>query len=75
MGVMAIAISMMLYLGNEKLTLIEKELQGIVEDFHVALGCEYKRGVLRYIITLQNCQELINNEMGMVEILSSSVKS
>jgi hypothetical protein len=34
-----------------------------------------KGGVLRYIITLKNCQELINNEMGMVEILSLRVRS
>jgi len=71
---MAMAISMMLYLGNEKLTLIEKELQGIVEDFHVALGCEYKMGgieIHHYLTELPR----VNNEMGMVEILSSSVKS
>ena len=43
MGVMAMAISMMLYLGKEKVTLMEKELQGIVEDFRVARECEYKR--------------------------------
>lgn len=52
---MAMAINMMLYLGNEKVTLIEKERQGMVEDFHVALGCGYKMG-LRYISTLQRRQ-------------------
>jgi hypothetical protein len=46
MGVMAMAISMMFYLGKEKVMPIEKELQGIVEDFHVALGCKYKRGCI-----------------------------
>ena len=43
---MAMAINMILYLGNEKVTLIEKQRQGIVEDFHVTLGCEYKMGCI-----------------------------
>ena len=35
MSVMAIAINMMLYLGNEKVTLIEKELPAIINSYYI----------------------------------------
>lgn len=34
MGVMAMAISMMFYLGKEKVMLIEKELLAIINSYH-----------------------------------------
>lgn len=34
MGVMAMAISMMFYLGMEKVMLIEKELPAIINSYH-----------------------------------------
>jgi len=35
MSIIAIAISMMLYLGNEKVTPIEKEMLAIINSYHV----------------------------------------